>query len=148
MAREAMITINCVRYSNRIIDVVTALSSVGWTYYNKNNMVRYLPLGDNDDFCWKEESFSDKEVYDLIETKQERNELIGIDMYFEKSSLGITVLARDTKEIILNLDINRKTIEKSRDSFTDIGWYFSSILQNIKESGCLIDYIRFEEYTD
>ena len=148
MAREAMITINCERYSKKVIDIINAFSNAGWTYYNKNNMVHYLPLGDNDDFYWNEDDLSEKRLYDLIECKQVRNELIGLDMYYENSDIGITVLARDTKEINLNLDINRKTIENSRESFTDVGWYFSYILIKLKESGCLIDDIRFEEYTD
>lgn len=148
MARKAMITIDCERYSKKIIDIIMVLNNSGWTYYKDNKEVRYLPLGDDDDFCWKEDIFSDEEVYDLIENKQARNELIGIDMFWDKMNIGITILARNTREISFNLDINRRTVENSRDSFTDIGWYFSSILQNLKKRGCIIDYICFEEYTN
>lgn len=148
MAREAMITINCERYSKKIIDVITMICNAGWTYYNENKFVRYLPLGDDDEFGWKSDLISDGEIYDLIDDKQQENELIGLEMYLDKSDIGITILARNTKEILINLDINRKTIDDSRDSFTDVGWYFYNLLKKIQSKGCAIDYICFEEYTD
>lgn len=69
-------------------------------------------------------------------------------MYYENSEEGIILLAKNTKEILIDLNINRRTVGNNRESITDIGWYFNNIIQRFKESGCPIDYIKFEEYTD
>lgn len=69
-------------------------------------------------------------------------------MYYENSDVGITLMAKNTKEIIIDLNINRKTVENNRESITDIGWYFNNIIQNFFERGCPIDSIKFEEYVD
>ncbi|MCM1161733.1 MAG: hypothetical protein NC412_10960 [Roseburia sp.] len=69
-------------------------------------------------------------------------------MYYENSEEGLTLLIKNTKEIIINLSINRKTVENNRESITDIGWYFNNIIQKLKERECPIDYIKFEEYMD
>lgn len=60
----------------------------------------------------------------------------------------ILKMAKNTKEIIIDLNINRKTVENNRESITDIGWYFNNIIQNFFERGCPIDSIKFEEYVD
>ena len=49
-------------------------------------------------------------------------------MYYENSDVGITLMAKNTKEIIIDLNINRKTVENNRESITDIGWYFNNIM--------------------
>ena len=92
--------------------------------------------------------FSVEELQEIIEKKQEKNELVGLVMYYENSDEGITILAKNTKEIVICLNINRKTVEDSRESITDIGWYFGNIVQRFKERGCPIDYVKFEEYVD
>lgn len=52
MARETSITIDCSRYSDRIIDVISLLNEIGWKYYNNSNQIEFLPIGDNDNFNW------------------------------------------------------------------------------------------------
>ena len=148
MSREALITLNCKRYSERIVDIVSLFIQSGWRYYNSDNKIAYLPLGSDDDFDWQKDNFSVEKLYEIIEEKQEKKELVGLILYFKKSNEGITILAKNTKEIVISLDINRKAVEDSRDSVTDIGWYFRNIIQKFKENGCPIDYIKFEEYSD
>ena len=46
------------------------------------------------------------------------------------------------------MSINRKTIQNTRTSITDIGWYFANIVKQMENEGCCIDYIRFEDYVD
>lgn len=53
MAREAILEINCSRYSERIMDVINLLNELGWKYYDIEKNIEYLPLGDDDDFDWK-----------------------------------------------------------------------------------------------
>ena len=46
MAREAILEINCSRYSERIIDVINLFNELGWKYYGVEKNIEYLPLGD------------------------------------------------------------------------------------------------------
>lgn len=146
MAREALIEINCNRYSEKIIDVINLFNELGWKHYNSEEKIEYLPLGDNDDFDWQNNFLSEKELQELINDKQDNLERVGINLYYENSVEGLTLLAKNTKEIIIDLSINRRTVEHNRESITDIGWYFNNIIQKMKERECPIDYIKFEEY--
>lgn len=148
MAREAILEINCSRYSERIIDVINLFNELGWKYYDDEKNIEYLPLKDDDDFNWKKNFLSEKELKELINDKQDKYERIGLNLYYENSKEGLTLLAKNTKEIVINLNINRRIIENNRESVTDIGWYFNSIIQKFNERECPIDYIKFEEYVD
>ncbi|MCM1161734.1 MAG: hypothetical protein NC412_10965 [Roseburia sp.] len=53
MAREAIIEINCSRYSERIIDLINLFNELGWKYYNTEKKIEYLPIGDDDAFDWQ-----------------------------------------------------------------------------------------------
>lgn len=146
MAREAVLEIDCSRYSERIIDVINMFEELGWKYYDAKQNVEYLPLGDDDGFNWKREFLSTKELQELINNKQDKFECIGLNLFFENSLVGVTLLAKNTKEIVMSLSINRKTIENDTEYITDFGWYFVNIIQRIWEKECPIDYIKFEEY--
>ena len=111
MEREALLELNCSRYSEKIIDIINLLCKVGGAYVSDDEKVQYLQIGDKDD-------------------------------------LGILLLADDTKSILICMSINRKTIQNTRTSITDIGWYFANIVKQMENEGCCIDYIRFEDYVD
>lgn len=147
MAREAILEINCNRYSERILDIINLFDELGWKYYDSEKNIVYLPLED-DDFNWQRKFLSENELQELINKKQDKFEKIGLSLYYKNSKEGLTLLANSTKEIVIFLNINRRTIENNRKSITDIGWYFSNIIQKFKERGCPIDYIKFEEYID
>ena len=148
MSREAILEINCSRYSERIIDIINLFNELGWKYYDLENNIEYLPLGDEDEFDWQKKILSDSELQEIINNKQDKCELVSLNLYYENSDEGITLMANNTKEIIINLNNNRKTVENNRESITDIGWYFNNIIQRFFERGCLIDSIKFEEYVD
>lgn len=148
MAREAILEINISRYSERIIDVINLLNEFGWKYYDTEKNIEYLPFGDDDDFDWQKNFLSENQLQELINNKQDNYERVGIVLYYENSKEGITLLAKNTKEIIIDLNINRKTVENNRESITDVIWYFNNIIQRLKERECPIAYIKFEEYVD
>lgn len=148
MGREASIELDCSRYSDRVIDIINLLNECGWKYYNSKRMVEYLPLGDIDSFNWQDDFFSKGELQELINKKQNRLELVGLDLFYENSMEGVTLLARDTKKILLSLDINRKKLGDERESLTDVSWYFRNIIQKLIEKNCPVDYINFVECTD
>ena len=148
MGKEAIMTIDCKRYSENIEDIIDLLARSGWKYYGAEKKIEYLPLGDGDDYNWQKNSISAEKLRKLIGKKQVNNEVVGLVMYKENSDEGITILAKNTKEITFCLDINRKTVSNNREAITDVGWYFTNILQRLDEKGCSADYIKFEEYID
>lgn len=148
MAREALLEINCSRYSERITDIIKLFDELGWRHYDVEKNIVYLPLGDDDNFDWQKKFLSENELYKLINIKQDNFEQIGLNLYYENSQEGLTLLTKNTKEIVIGLNINRRTVENNRESITDIGWYFNNIIQGLKERGCYVDYIKFEEYID
>ncbi|MBE5869783.1 MAG: hypothetical protein E7294_00760 [Lachnospiraceae bacterium] len=135
-----------VYYSEKITDIINLITQSGWNYYDAENKIHYLPLGDRDDYDWQTGFLEQLELQKVIEEKQEKNGQIGFDLYHDNSDVGISILARNTKEIQINLDINRKTIEAHRDDITDVSWYIANILQRMIKKGCPITSIEFEEY--
>lgn len=121
VAREALLEMNCERYSEKIEDIIFLMNTVNWNYCDSEGNVQYLPLGDNGRYDWQKENLTEKQVRELLQAKQGRKEQIGINLYFGDTGIGVTVLAEGTKEILIDLCINRKTIGNSSDSLTDIG---------------------------
>lgn len=147
MAIEAVIEINCSGYSDRIFDVLMLFDQIGWKYWGSDKKVEYLPLGDVDDYEWQEKCMNEKELEELINLKQDNMEKIGVNLYYQNSFEGLVFLADSTKEIFLNLCINRRIYEEdSYGSMTDIGWYIDNIIKKLKKVGCPIDYFKIEEY--
>lgn len=146
MAREALLEMNCERYSERIEDIIFLMNMVNWNYRDSEGNVQYLPLGDNGQYDWQKEKLTEKQVCELLQAKQDRKEQIGINLYFGDTGIGVTVLAEGTKEILIDLCINRKIIGNSSDSLTDIGWYFENMINELVKGGCMIEYIKFEDY--
>ncbi len=54
-------------------------------------------------------------------------------------------MAQDTGEIVLSLDISRKTIENHRDSITDMNWYINNIVQKLMKH-CSVPHFQFSDY--
>ena len=148
MARETILEINCSRYSDRIIDVVFLLNKIGWKYCDAEKNVEYLPLGDIDDYDWQKNNLSERQLKELVDNKQDNSERVGINLFYQDSKEGVTLLAIDTKEIIIDLCFNRRTVNEMRESITDIGWYFNNIVKKLQEEKCPVDYIKFEDYID
>ena len=66
MAREALLQMNCSRFSEKIIDIIDLLFKIGWKYFSNDGMVEYLPIGDIDDYNWEKSALSDIEVHELV----------------------------------------------------------------------------------
>lgn len=143
MGYEALITINCGRYSKKITDFILLLDKLNWKIHNDKGSVEYLPVGDNDAFAWQSEKLSIKEVFGIINQKQENNELVGIDLLYKGTECGMSLLARNTNDIMLDLDIERKILP---DKTTDFAWYFQNIIVQLRANGCIIDQMTFKEY--
>ena len=140
MAREAYFVLDCSLYSNSIAKIIMAFNQIGWSY--SANQKEYLPLHDDDNFNWESQPLSDTELLSIISDKQECGELCGVILYHQYSDKGISILAQSTKEVQVNININRKII---CDDFTDASWYIENIIAKLEESGCIIQSMNYHE---
>lgn len=145
MGYEAYIKVNCERYSERILDIIMLLKKIEWNIYNNDGLIEYLPIGDIDDFDWQCSNISENDLYDIINFKQSHNEYIGIHLFYNYMESGISFIANSTKEVMMNLNLYRKT---NTDNSTDFSWYFNNLILPLRENGCKIDNFTFEEYVD
>ncbi len=141
MAREASFTIDCSLYSSSIAEIISAFNKIGWGY--QGDVKEYLPLHDDDMFEWQSETITIDELLSIITNKQECGELCGVVLYHQGSDRGIDLLASNTKEIMVNIIINRKTI---CGDFTDISWYIENIIAKLEEKGCLVQSLEYNEH--
>lgn len=146
MAKEASIEINCERYSQRLSEIIELLDMIGWGFFDEDDNVEYLPLGDRGDYNWQiGASMSKGELYSLIGRKQERGEMVGLVMYYCDTDVGITLLAENTASIMIMLNINRRTLGEDFYEITDIGWYTSNLVHKLIRNGCPVDLFQYEE---
>lgn len=140
MGRQASLTLDCSLYSDSIADIITAFNQIGWGY--QGDIKKYLPLHDDDMFEWQAEAVTIEELLSIITNKQACGELCGVVLYDQNSDRGISLLAKDTKEIMLNIMINRKTI---CGGFTDISWYIEHIAARLEKTGCKVQFLEYSE---
>ncbi len=110
MAYEAFMVIDLGLYTDKIREVINIFRTIDWGIYNPSNKVEYVFLDEKDDYDWQESYMTEKELYDLIDLKQASGEGIGLSMFYQGSPEGVEILARNTREIMVNICINRKTI--------------------------------------
>lgn len=149
MAREPMLILICSSYSKDVTDIIKLFNEIGWVF--KNEKMEYLPLNDDGMYCWQEEPLSYEKLFSIIRQKQKDGENIGVILYQKNSDKGTTFLAKNTDEIILCLDINRKVIEGDFSEipwggdYTDISWYIINIVAELEKAGCVLEKIEYEE---
>ena len=148
MAREAMIELNCICKQKDITFLVDLLCNGGWTVQNEKGNIEYLPIGDDEDFCWHEDNISYEELKEILVMKQQKSELVGIHLFYEGTSHGISLLARDVQKVVISIDINRNTIGVERDSLTNFEWYFSKLIMRLNKDKSLLFSYKFEDYID
>ena len=122
---ESLIIFDCSDYSKSIVDVLKMFQQIGWQIFNPQNKVEYLPVGDDDNYDWQVDDISESDVFDIISNKIALKEQVGINLYFADGIEGLSMLAYDTKKIMLSLDINRRTV---KDRYTDTSWYIDNII--------------------
>lgn len=90
----------------------------GYKYYAL--ILRYLPIGDDDEYDWQCDEISERELYDIISKKIASKEQIGINLFYSNGTEGISLMAYNTSRIILSITINRKTIKEKTKIFNKI----------------------------
>lgn len=126
---------------NNTLDLIDALRCYGWCC-NDNNIISYLPLGDNDKYDWKTEGIDNWNfVSSIIEKKILANEMVGISLTWKGSVIGGEFLF-DASGSFLNigLSINRKLISDSND--TDFKWYIERLTNAFNEKAIKLKNIE------
>lgn len=142
---EALMTLDCSNYSESIVDVLKIFQQIGWYIYNPQGKVEYLPIGDDDEYDWQCKEISENELYDVISEKIAKKEQIGINLFYSKSTEGVSLMAYNTSQIMLSITINRKTI---KGKYTDIAWYLENIIYKFLNIDVRLLSYKIEEYED
>lgn len=142
---ETLITLNCSNYSENILDIIKLFQQIGWGIYNVQGKVEYLPIGDDDEFDWQCEEMSEVKLYDIISDKIANKEQIGVNLFYNNGSEGISLIAYSTDQIMLSITINRKIIG---EGYTDMVWYLQNILYKFFDCGVRVVSYKLEEFED
>ena len=126
-------------YSITSSEIISILAKNGWKIKNENKIL-YLPLGDDDDFDWQEDQITESEFYEIAKQKQNNNEVIGVGMIWENTSIGGTLLVYPDHKISFSLSINLKTISNGA---TDVNWYLDKILPYLESDLTTIETFSF-----
>lgn len=130
-----------------IVQVIKLLLKNGWSIFDTQKRVSYLPLHDDDLFDWNVSTLSEREVLHLLEQKEDIGEIIGLSLYWSDGMTGIILLAYNLENMQFITEINRKTVTTyDNQKRTDQEWYLKRIIEPLKSSGLLIKSYKFEEY--
>ena len=142
---EVLITLDCSKCLKNIVELLIAFQQIGWGIYNAKGKIEFLPLGDKDDYAWQCEEMSKRQLYDIVLEKIAHKEMVGINLFHQNGIDGISLLAHNTNEIMLNIAINRRIIAEKH---TDIIWYLDNIIYKFFSIGINITSYKIEEFED
>ena len=142
---EALMELNFSKYSENMLDILKIFQQIGWNIYNYQGKIKYLPIGDNDDYDWQCGEISEIELYDIISEKVAKKEKVGVSLFYHNGTEGIDFIANATDQIILSIDINRKTVY---GKYTNMIWYIENIIYRLFDAGVRLVSYRLEEYED
>lgn len=118
------------------IEIIQELTDFGWTL-SLNGYVGYLPLGDTDNFDWKEEKITVEVLNEIIKEKIVLNEVVGVIMTWENTGIGGTFLFWTDEKyetFSMNTSINRQEVVLEIDyKITDFQWYLPKLLVPLDE---------------
>jgi hypothetical protein len=102
---------------------------MGWNPVHDGS-VNYIPIADNDMFNWTKEKLSTERLLEIAGLKEQENEVFGVDLYWENSQIGVTLLVFSHDEVSFCLDINTKYIDGD-SLLVDYNWYAARILKGL-----------------
>lgn len=142
---DTSLTLNFSCFSNSIEDVLNVFGQIGWSIFNPQGMVEYLPKGDNDEYNWQCRRITAHELYHMLSEKIAENETVGVNLFYDKGAEGVSMLACSTDAVVLSICINRRCIIGGR---TDTAWYLENIVYALLNMGVKLISYKIEEYED
>ncbi|MDO5151726.1 MAG: hypothetical protein Q4D76_20450 [Oscillospiraceae bacterium] len=141
MSVTATLTIDCSNYSDKIFDIILLFNKIGWTFVDGK---MHYSLFDNNDVDFHYEDLSYERLEEIITARQNAGKLTAVRLYNSKLQAGFDLAADSTKEIILWIDMDRKTINGSR--YTDASFYIINTVGELNKIDWKVEYFKFEEY--
>jgi len=119
--------------------ILQTLINLGWNPIF-DGTVNHLPVDDNDMYDWTKESLTVEQLLALADLKEQKNEVFGVDVYWDKSQIGASLLIFNQNEMSFSLDINRKFIDGST-FLVDHNWYATRILDGMSSKFNIGQYV-------
>ena len=121
--------------------ILNTLIESGWNPINSGK-INYLPINDNDMYDWTKEEMSLSQLLKIVELKERGQEVIGVDLYWGNSNVGISLLIFNSTEVSFGLNINSKYIDDATQ-LIDFSWYALRILPDLCKAYSVTQY-KFE----
>jgi len=142
MSVSASIDITLAKKLPSSIKLISSLIAKGWRITNRGR-VHFLPLGDKDDYDWKEQEIPEAQLYDMIRQKESCKEKVGISIYWMNTDTGMDVLFLSERSIAFSLTINRRVLF---DRITDVNWYLERILPGLMGVDIVLEGFEFVQW--
>jgi predicted RNase H-like nuclease len=142
MSISATLYINLAPRANQNISsvqVIKLLIDSGWRMNNEGGIC-YLPLGDKDAFDWKADLLSENDFFDLVLKKEDANEVVGVDLFWADTEVGVILLMHGNNKFSFGADIYRKTLA---GNITDVNWYLERIIPHLNNDSFVIENFQF-----
>ena len=111
--------------------IIEQLLRQGWTPL-KNGEILHLPIGDQGDYNWISDAISYEEFCAQTAVKEQKGETIGVNLYWEDTDIGISLLITEPNQLLIDLGINRRYLDESV-CLTDFNWYAERILVGLQK---------------
>lgn len=125
-----------------LFDLLNALKSGNWAP-GHNDTMTYLPIGDGGSFDWQSEVLDENALLEILQAKNTIGECIGIDLFYNHTDTGITMLLSDPQKPGFTLSINRKLLF---DNVTDVSWYLKRILPCFETETITMLAFKFSQF--
>ena len=114
--------------------IIRCMLDNGWRILHKE-VIFFLPVGDIDEYDWQEEKITENDFFvEIVKKKESAKEIIGVDLYWKETEVGVSMLMFPSYELSFSASINRMSIDlpeislKKKINITDVSWYLNAIL--------------------
>ena len=142
MSHVAGIDITVSSSVHSTVALVDVFLNSGWSI-NDDKHISYLPLGDEDEFNWQDDTLESwPKVVEILQEKEKARELIGLVMTWKDTDIGGEFLFfPGMKRLSVGWNVNRRTLQHCA-GFTDHSWYLSRILAPLLQACVVIESIQ------
>jgi len=138
------------------IKTLTILAQNGWSLINQYGYAGYLPVNDNDEFNWQGEKINEPALMEILQKKEDLDELVGVNIYWQNTEIGGSILLWTEKiasqkkihtPMSFICDGNRKILSDDYHcKITDVNWYLTKLLPAFNQGDTIVEYFTYEEH--